>query len=55
MEKYYALYVEIYISGVAPCVNPSKKSYSALVQRTFDEVGLHADKKFILMVMLIIT
>ena len=48
MEKYYAFYV-------APCVNPSKKSYSALVQRTFDEVGMHADKKFILMVILIIT
>ena len=38
--KYYGFFVEIHVSGVAPCVNPSKNSCRALMESTFDEVGL---------------
>ena len=29
-----------FLSGVAPCVNPSKNCCGALMERPFDEVGL---------------
>ena len=53
MYKYYAFYVKIHVSGVAPCVNPSENSSRTLMESTFDEVGLLI--KTILMVTLIIT
>ena len=39
MYKYYAFYVKIHVSGVAPCVNPSENSSRTLMESTFDEVG----------------
>ena len=39
MCKYYAFYVKIHVSGVAPCVNPSENSSRTLMESTFDEVG----------------
>ena len=39
MYKYYAFYVKIHVSGVAPCVNPSENSNRTLMENTFDEVG----------------
>ena len=39
MYKYYAFYVKIHASGVAPCVNPSDSSSRTLMESTFDEVG----------------
>ena len=47
MYKYYAFYVKIHVSGVAPCVNPSENSSRTLMESTFDEVGsltkIHSD------------
>ena len=47
MYKYYAFYVKIHVSGVAPCVNPSENSSRTLMENTFDEVGsltkIHSD------------
>ena len=47
MYKYYAFYVKIHVSGVAPCVNPSENSCRAQMESTFDEVGsltkIHSD------------
>ena len=53
MCKYYALYVKIHVSGVAPYVNPSENSSRTLMESTFDEVGLLI--KTILMITLFIT
>ena len=39
-KKYYAFYVKIHVSGDAPCVNPFKNIYRALIESTFDEVCL---------------
>ena len=39
MYKYYASYVKIHVSGIAPCANPSENSCRALMENTFDEVG----------------
>ena len=38
--NYYGFFLEIHVSGVAPYVNPSKNSCRALMESTFDEVGL---------------
>ena len=47
MYKYYAFYVKIHVSGVAPCENPSENSSRTLMENTFDEVGsltkIHSD------------
>ena len=53
MYKYYAFYVTIHVSGIAPCVNPSENSSRTLMKSTFDKVGSLI--KTILMVTLIIT
>ena len=42
MYKYYAFYVKIHVSGVAPCVNPSENSSRTLMERTFDDKN-HSD------------
>ena len=53
MYKYYAFYVKIHVSGIAPCVNPSENSCRAQMESTFDELGSLI--KIILMVTVIIT
>ena len=37
MYKYYAFYVKIHVSGVAPCVNPSENSSRTLMENIFDK------------------
>ena len=39
-KKYSAFYVKIHVSGDAPCVNPSKNIYRALIESAFGEVCL---------------
>ena len=39
MYKYYAFYVKIHVSGVAPYVNPSENSSRTVMVITIDEVG----------------
>ena len=47
MYKYYAFYVKIRVSGVAPCVNPSENDSRTIMESTFDEEGslikIHSD------------
>ena len=39
-KKYSAFYVKIHVSGDAPCVNPSKNIYRALIENAFGKVCL---------------